>query len=118
MNKTAQKVHKAIDRALKVRLSGVATAKKATQRLSCVAVYEAIEDLNGGGNWYNQTIQQADEIRSTEEAFFRIVKKMGLKDSMMYNAYDDVPSGRQRQLARAIWLDWVKLMLEEGVVKA
>ncbi len=73
---------------------------------SCDAIAEAILEL------HNKDFSKRVALENT---FRNILRECGLPD-FSQNAFFDIQSGAPRQYARALWLTWVQLMIQEGVV--
>ena len=116
---------KAVDIALERTLSGANHPSHrrfhdriSTERQSCCAVFQALKFLNleknaWGGyevDWYN--------VDRLDDEYGKVITKLGLdvNGSDFFSAFKEIPKGRQRQQARALWLTFVKTALEEKLV--
>lgn len=73
---------------------------------SCEAIADAILEL------HNKDLGERVALQNT---FHNILRECGLPD-FSQNAFFDIKGGAPRQYARALWLTWVQLMIQEGVV--
>ena len=116
---------KAVDIALERTLSGANHPSHrrfhdriSTERLSCCAVFEALKFLNLEKNSWGGYEVDYDNVYRLEKEYDKVITKLGLdtESNMYYNAFKEIPKGRQRQQARALWLTFVKTALEEKLV--
>lgn len=113
------KIHKAINLALVKHLKGCKhPSKRRQETYSCNAVENALGELYPV-NWAKDSKKKIDlalDIQEMEYDYFKaVVEYLGL-EAWSQTEFNDIPLKRDRQKARAMWLTWVALMLEEGVV--
>ena len=114
----------AIELALTRTLNGANSPRKQrTQQMSCCAVYDAAKLLHPQKKefvWDNSF--DTAKVNDIEEAFNDAIEKPGLRDTYaggtvdVFNAFEEFKTKAERQQARAMWLTWVKTMIEEKVV--
>lgn len=76
---------------------------------SCVAIGRVFRAA------YNSEKYYVYELEKLNVRVFKGLHELGL-DCNSFSQFDEFPKGEKRQRARALWMEWVALMFEEGVV--